>query len=342
MIFVTGGTGLIGGHLLYELASSGNRIRALKRKSSDLQRVKNTFAYYAVDPELLFSRIDWVDGDLLDNVALEPLLEGITEVYHCAAIVSFQTQDRYEIIHNNREGTANIINASIRNGVKKFCHVSSVAALGTTTEGRLTDENSSRETTKKHTGYSESKFFSEAEVWRGIEEGLDSIIVNPSIVLGPGDLNSGSTQLFKTIKNGQKFYPEGGTGFVGVHDVVRAMTQLMSESNFEANKNQRYILNAENLSYRELFNRIADAMNKPRPRFFASRTMLELAWRASALQAFFTGKAAAITREAAASAANKTMFDGSKITRTIPFEYQSIDQTIAQTVKLLQTNRPKK
>ena len=227
MIFVTGGTGLVGAHLLYELTLAGHNVKALKRKTSNLQQVVKTFSYYTQNPDELFARIEWVDGDILDYFAIENLLKGVTEIYHCAAIVSFDPKERKKMISNNVEGTANLVNAAIENGVKKFCHVSSVAALGLVENGAMITEETNWVPSKKVSGYSESKFFSEAEIWRGMEEGLDAVIVNPSIILGPANWDTGSAKMFKTVWDGMKFFTRGITGFIDVKDVVRAMILLM-------------------------------------------------------------------------------------------------------------------
>ena len=237
------------------------------------------------------------------------------------------------MITNNVEGTANIVNAALEKNVKKLCHVSSVAALGRLQNGSPVTEETNWVPSKKITGYSESKFFSEAEVWRGIEEGLDAVIVNPSIVLGPGDWNSGSSKLFKTIWDGMKFYTKGVTGFVDVNDVVEATVLLMKEDNFATCKNQRYLLSAENRSYQKLFFDIADALEKPRPKYFASDFLLNLAWRGASIYSVVTGKQAMITREAVASSNKINNFDGRKITRCFNFNYTPVSESIKQTVK---------
>ena len=331
MIFVTGGTGLIGSHLLYKLVSAGNPVKALKRKTSNLQQVLKIFAYYHKKPEQLFNQIDWVDGDILDYFGLEKMLAGVEEVYHCAAIVSFSRKERKKMIQNNVEGTENMVNAALENGVKKFCHVSSVSALGANQNGYSTDELTNWIPTKRVTGYSQSKFFSETEIWRGIEEGLNAVIVNPSIVLGPGNWEAGSSRLFKTVWDGLIFYTKGVTGFVDVKDVVKVMVKLMEDENFESCKNQRYLLNAENLGYHELFSQIAHALNKPAPKYFASRFIMELAWRGTFVYGLITKNTPAISRETAVAANSKIRFDGTKITRTIDFDYSSVADSIKQT-----------
>jgi nucleoside-diphosphate-sugar epimerase len=335
MIFVTGGTGLVGAHLLYELTLAGNKVKALKRKTSNLQQVLKTFSYYSDNSNELFNQIDWVDGDILDYFSLENILKEITEIYHCAAIVSFDPKERQKMISNNVEGTANLVNAAIENGVKKICHVSSIAALGRLDEGQFVTEETNWVPSKKISGYSESKFFSETEIWRGIEEGLDAVIVNPSIIFGPANWESGSAKMFKTIWNGMKFYTKGVTGFVDVKDVVKAMILLMSETNFESAKNQRYLLNAENLSYENIFCQIADALEKPRPKIYTSDLMLKLVWRVAKIAGWITRKPSVITREIVSNSNTIYNFDGSKISKQFNFEYQPISATIRQTSSFL-------
>jgi len=335
MIFVTGGTGLVGAHLLYELTLAGKKVKALKRKTSNLQQVLKTFSCYSETPQKLFNLIEWVDGDILDYFGLEKILEGVTEIYHCAAIVSFDSKERQKMISNNVEGTANLVNAALENKVKKICHVSSVSALGRLDNQQLITEETNWVPSKKISGYSESKFFSEVEIWRGIEEGLDAVIVNPSIIFGPANWETGSAKMFKTVWDGMKFYTKGITGFVDVKDVVRAMMLLMDETNFELAKNQKYLLNAENLSYQNVFYQIADAIEKPRPKIYASDFMMDFAWRVLRIVSLITRKPPLISRETAASSRAVNNFDGSKIVKQFNFEYRPISETIQQTAVFL-------
>jgi len=338
MIFVTGGTGLVGAHLLFELTSAGKKVTALKRQKSNLQQVLKTFSYYSENAQNLFNQIEWVDGDILEYFSLEKLLQGVTEIYHCAAIISFQKKEQSKMISNNVDGTANLVNAAIENGVTKICHVSSIAALGRLGKGKPVTEETNWIPTKKISGYSESKFFSEAEIWRGIEEGLDAIIINPSIILGPAKWENGSAKMFKTVWDGMNFYTKGVTGFIDVKDVTRAMIQLMDESNFETCKSQRFIINSENLSYQNVFSQIASELDKPKPTIFATNFLLNIVWRAATFASRITRKPSMITRETAASSNQINNFDGSKITRTINFKYLPISESIKQTAYFLKSD----
>ncbi|HZL11029.1 MAG TPA: NAD-dependent epimerase/dehydratase family protein [Prolixibacteraceae bacterium] len=334
MILVTGGTGLVGAHLLYELTTSGQRVKALRRQQSNTEWVKKIFSYYTDQADTLFSQIEWVEGDILDYLSLEEALKGVTGIYHCAAMVSFHGDDNDTMLNNNVKGTGNLIDAAIHNGVRRFCHVSSIAALGKTQDGSVITEETYWTPSKRKTGYSLSKFFSEMEVWRGIEEGMEAVIVNPSIIMGPGNWNIGSPMLFQSIWKGLKYYTKGIAGFVDVRDVVKAMILLMDEQRFDQVKNQRFILNSGNLNFQDFFNKIADRLNKPRPRNFASDIKLHIAWRMAKAGSFFTGKRPLITRDTVSSSNQKNQYSGEKITRTIGFEYRSLDSSIADIAEI--------
>ncbi len=339
MIFVTGGTGLVGAHLLFDLISSGKKVKALKRVSSNTKQVLKIFSFYSDKSEQLFNKIEWVNGDILDHYSLEDALNGATEVYHCAAIVSFDPSDRKKMITNNVEGTANLVNVCIEKNISKLCYVSSVAALGKQKGDEPITEETNWIPSKKHSGYSESKFFSETEIWRGIEEGLDCIIVNPSIILGPGNWNDGSPKLFKTVNDGLKFYTKGVTGYVAVTDVTKVMVALMGDTRFENCKNQRFLLSAENISFHEIFQTIAKSLGKPAPRYFASDFLMGVAWRLIAIVSLLTFKKPLITRDTAMSANNKNYFDGSKISDYVDFTYQSISETIQKTSSFFKSEK---
>jgi dihydroflavonol-4-reductase len=331
MIVVTGGTGLVGSHLLFELTSKGNNVKALKRHSSRTENVLKTFRYYSEKAEELFSMIDWVEGDILDFVSLEEAFERATKVYHTAAFVSFVPAKKKKILNNNIQGTANVVNACISKNVGKLCHVSSVAALGHAMNGLLSNEELIWSPSKHRSYYSVSKFHSEMEVWRGIEEGLNAIIVNPSFILGPGNWDGGSSTLFKTIYSGIRFYPPGITGFVDVRDVAKAMVQLM-DSNISG---ERFILNSEDWKFENIFTQIANAFNKPIPNIEVKRWMGALAWRAEWLRCLLTRKDPQITRETVNSGFSKSGFSSEKIKQRLGFQFIPIEQSISETAKIL-------
>lgn len=334
MIFLTGGTGMLGAHLLLDLTESGAKVRALKRKNSDLPAVNKIFSWYSKDADRLFRQIEWFEGDLLDKTNLREGLNGIDTVIHAAAKVSFDPRDRATMIQENSEGTANLVDLAIDLKVQRFCHVSSIAALGDQESGLLINEDFSWKNDRQRSAYSESKFLAEMEVWRGIHEGLPCVIVNPSVILGPGKWSSGSPLFFKRVWEGMKFYTSGSTGFVDVRDVSRAINALLLAKDWDVVKNQRYVLSAENRPYREIFEEIAVALNQPKPLIQANRFLLEAGWRASRLASLLTGKQPALTRDIARSSMKVSAYDGTKITRVLDFEYTPINTTIRDIGKI--------
>lgn len=329
MIFVTGGTGLVGSHLLYKLVEKGSSPIALKRSSSDINKTLNTFSYYSDDAVNMFEKIQWVEGDLLDYRLLEEQTIGIDQVYHCGAAVSFQSGDKYILKDINVEGTANIVNACLENKVSKLVHVSSIGTFGRAdADGVVTEET--HWNNKKTSVYSTSKYHAEMEVWRGIAEGLNAVIVNPSIIIGPGNWNTGSSKLFTTMCNGLKFYTSGTNGFVDVIDVAEIMIRLM-ESDIS---DQRFILNSENISYKELFFTMAKELGVPPPKYQANSLMSEIAWRLLAIKSLFTGKKSTITRETAETANQLYNYSNNKIREALNYNFMPIHDSIVRTAKI--------
>ena len=334
MIFVTGGTGMVGAHLLYDLISCGKKVRALKRPGSDIKRTEKIFEYYSCEYQSLMQKIEWADGDILEKESLRNLLADVDQIYHSAAIISFDQRDRETMIHTNCEGTANLVDLALSLKIPRFCHVSSIAAIGSPPDGIEANEDHPWNNNTGHNAYAESKYLSEMEVWRAIFQGFEAVIVNPSIIIGPGNWKSGSSLLFPTVQKGLKFYTKGGTGFVDVHDVTEAMQRLMEDEVWDNVKNQRYILNSENITYREVFNQIADNINVKRPKFFAGNTLLKFASILSSMKSFLTRTRPAITSETVRSANKLNSYNGTKILKAIDFEYTKIEKSIKKTSEL--------
>jgi nucleoside-diphosphate-sugar epimerase len=331
MILVTGGTGLLGSHLLYRLASEHKELTALKRPSSDLEKVKQVFGYYTGDgdqTEELFGRIRWQDVDLMNRVEMGDAMQGAGQVYHCAAMVSFQPGDRKKMISFNTGITANVVDACLASCVDKLVHVSSTAAIGRSPDGSPATENLIWSRTKSSTGYAESKFSSEMEVWRGMEEGLNAVIVNPSIILGAGFWNRGSSEMFHRVAKGLKYASPGITGYVGVQDVVQAMTALM-ESNLYG---ERYILNEGNYSYTEIFTMIGRALGKERDLKQVGPTLLWNLARIDSVAALVRG-ARIFTTEHARAAFSEVRFSSDKIKRALGMEFTPLEQVIKDVAK---------
>lgn len=326
MILVTGGTGLVGSHLLYQLAIRDFKIRAIYRNESSLSRVKSVFSYYADNFDLLFNKIEWIVASLEDLPALAAAFTDIDLVYHCAALVSFNPDDYKQMRRTNITGTANMVNLSIDYKVKKFCYISSIATIEDSPKGELvTEENGWNGSENKC--YAITKYGAEQEVWRGSQEGLEVVIVNPGVIIGPGFWDSGTGQLFTNFYKGFNFYTLGVTGFVGVTDVAKAMVGLM-ESNLSF---ERYILVGENLSFKHVFDVIADSLNVKKPRIKVTRLLGALVWRLDAIKSLITQKSALISKETAISSQLKVYYSSEKIKRDLSFEFESINQVIKKT-----------
>lgn len=320
-IFITGATGLVGAHLIKELVKQNIKIKALYRR----------------EIPFLHDNIEWFQGDLFDTVLLEEILNDVDEVYNCAGKVSFNPKHKKEVYKTNIEGTANIVNACLNTGVKKLLHVSSVSALGRLRENTIVNETMQWSEETSNSVYGESKYLGEMEVWRGIAEGLKAVIINPTIILGAGDWNKSSSEIFKTVYSEFPYYSEGVTGFVDVHDVVKAMMALMN-SNISA---ERFIISAENISYKKLFDMIAGAFNKKPPHKKVSPFMAGLIWRLEKVRSLFTGKAPFITKETARTALAKVYFDNSKLLQALPaFNYMPLKNSVERICSELLQPKP--
>lgn len=323
-ITVTGGTGMTGSYLLFKLAKKGYAVNALKRESSDISTCKKIFKSLAENGEELFSKINWANGDITDYSSVNEAVKDANFVYHTAATVSFKPKDRERMIYNNVQGTANIVNACIENSVKKLCHVSSVAAIGNAPEGELLKEEFEITDFENISDYAVSKYKSEQEVWRGIAEGLNAVIVNPSLILGAGNWEVGSPRLIKTIWDGLKYYTKGINGFVDVRDVADIMI-LLTESNISS---ERFVLNGENMAFKDLFDIIAENLNKKRPAVYANSLMLHSLKYFDGLRYILTGKEPRITKYTLRSAQQKHGCSNKKIKDALNCQFIPIEQSI--------------
>ena len=311
MILVTGASGLVGSHLVTQLVKEGKKLRAL---------------YRSAIPAIAGSdKVEWIKGDILDVVALEEAMNGVEQVYQCAAIVSFNPKKRKALHLTNIEGTANVVNACLDAGIKKLLFVSSVAALGRIRENTAINETMNWSEETSNSEYGKTKYFAEMEVWRGIGEGLDAVIVNPVIILGASDWEKGSSGLFKSAYDEFPWYTEGTSGFVDVADVVKAMVLLM-ESPVSS---ERFILCADSLPYREVFTSMANNFHKKPPYRKVTPLLAAIVWRWEAIKAKFTGKDPLLTKETARTAAAKVRFDNTKLKLRFPnFEYTPIEVSL--------------
>ena len=342
MILVTGASGLVGSHLILHLIESGAQVSAIYRNQNAIQKTKDLFIMY--NKEDLFVKINWISGDINDIPALEVAFENIEYVYHCAAKISFDPREEEQLRKINIEGTANIVNFCLAKNVKKLCFVSSIAALGDLPEytnnsdknvvfSKIINEETDWNPEKPHSDYAISKYGAEMELWRGQQEGLKIVIVNPGVILGAvpktWNRNEGSFKIITTVANGLKYYTNGTTGFVGVYDVVKCMIQLM---NSEKSGN-RYILVAKNLSYKQITSLIAEHLKVKQPANEAKKWMTELAWRWDwiATNLFFQKRK--ITKAIAKSIHTKDFYSSKKIEDTLNFTFEPVENVVKKIAK---------
>lgn len=318
----------MGSHLLYDLVKSGKKVRALKRSGSDVSNTSNVFSYYCEDT-VPFSKIEWVEGDVLDPLSLSDAMNGIEYVYHCAAMVSFDAGAHERMLHVNTEGTANVVNIALEKKIRKLCHVSSIAALGRNLNAKEITEDTFWRPSTGNSVYSVSKYGAEREVWRGVQEGLSAIIVNPSIIIGPGNWKKSSSNMFVTAYKGLKYYTGGITGFVDVRDVSKAMILLMDSEI----KNERFIVSSENVSYKRFFDLASENFGKQKSSIHAGPFFSEALWRMYAFKKMATGKRSVITKETARAAHQKNNFSSEKIKKALNIDFIPLEQSVKETAK---------
>jgi nucleoside-diphosphate-sugar epimerase len=313
MIFLTGANGLVGSFIARLLLSHNYSIRALRRKNSDMSLVAD-----------IFDRIEWIEGDLSDVQLLDKVIKDTDIVIHAAARIAFSKKYQEEMFKTNVEGTANVVNAALKNNVKRFCHISSIAALSRKKNTESINESAVWEESSNNTRYAESKYLSELEVWRGIEEGLEAFIVNPSIVIGPGDWNTGSSKIFKYVFDENLFYPKGEMNFIDVRDVADIVFRLL---NSEV-KGERFILNADKIAYKDIFKLMAVRFNKKTPGFEANTLMSEVAWRLEAITSFFRGKDPLLTKETVRASGQSFSYNNEKVKASLNYNFRDVGESV--------------
>lgn len=321
MILVTGGTGLVGAHLLlYLVENDAKKLRAIYRSPEAIEKTKSLFKLYKKAE--LFSKIEWIQGDILDVPSLEKAFEKVDFVYHCAGLISFDPNDEESLRKINIEGTANIVNFCIDKNVKKLCHVSSIAALGNLTKNEeLVTESTDWNPEVLHSDYAISKYGAEMEVWRGQQEGLQVIIVNPGVIFGPGFWNQGSGNIFNTIEKGISFYTNGTTGYVAVTDVVKIMHLLM---NSDCN-GERFTLVSENISYKDIVHKIASKINVKLPQIEAKPWLLNLIWKIDWFISIVFRTKRKISKHGVLSLQNKDLISNEKLKAYLNYTFEDIE-----------------
>jgi nucleoside-diphosphate-sugar epimerase len=324
MILVTGGTGLVGAHLLFELTKTAIIIKAIHRPNSDLKKVEKVFSYYADNYKKQFQKIEWIEADINDIPALELAFDGVSHVYHCAALISFDPKDYDRLYKVNCEGTANIVNFCVAKNIKKLCYVSSIATIGKNLNSIEVDEESEWNSRYANV-YALTKYDAEIEVWRGSQEGLSMAILNPGVIIGPGFWKTGSGKLFTTAAKEHRYYPPNGTGFVSVHDVVKLLVLAMNS----AIDKKRFIAIAENLSYQVVLKQITSELKLKSPTRMLTFWQLSILWRLDWLQSFFFNSERKITRNNVISLKEYKTFSNRKVNELFNFSFEPVSKSIA-------------
>ena len=330
MVLVTGGTGLVGSHLLYHLINKDESVRAIYRTKNKFELVKKVFQYYTDNAEELFNKIEWIEADITDVPALSIAFKNIDYVYHCAANLSFNKADYHLSRDTNVIGTANIINLCLSNYVKKLCHVSSIATLGENLNAPISEDTHWNPENNKHNIYAITKYNAELEVWRGTQEGLDVVIVNPGVIIGPGFWNKNTGEIFTKINNGFKYFTNGSVGIIAVNDVVKTMI-LLQESTV---KNEKFILVSDNITYEKFIQYISSALGKNSTLKSLKKWQLKTFYQIEKIKCLFIKGSPSLNKSNINSAFKNLNYDASKIKNTIPFEFTSIKESIQNIAKL--------
>ncbi len=329
MILVTGATGLVGSHLIAQLCKTHKNIRAIYRSDQKKEQAKRVFLHYHNDATA-FDKIDWILADINDIPTLETVFKGITHVYHCAAMISFNPDHYKKLRKINIEGTANIVNLSIANQIQKLCYVSSIATLGDDPTKNYFDEENDWNPESLNSVYAITKYGAEMEVWRGTQEGLNAVIVNPGVIIGSGFFNSGSGSLFSKINKGFNYYTCGVTGYVAIEDVVTPMITLMNGDY----TNERYILVSENLSFKSIFSSMARALGKSAPKKKVSPFIFQIAWRLQWAAYKTLGITPSIYKTTAKSAFTNCLYKNDKLKKALNYSFIPIEESIKKTAIL--------
>ena len=326
MNLVTGATGILGSNLVFKLLQNNQSVVACKQKTSDIKKTEKLFSYYTSDYKNLFAKIKWIDLDVCDIFSIEEALEGITTVYNCAGFVSFNKKDKKQLYNINEKGTANLVNACLHKKINALCHVSSIATINNLDYKHTLNESVFWKTSGKESDYAISKYKGECEVWRGIEEGLNAVIVNPGVILSPGFWDQSSSKLFSKCYNGNRFYTTGMAGYVSATDVAEAMIQLIDKRKFA----NRYIVIENNYSFQTILNHISTEFKKQNPSIKATKFLLNLARFSEGFLSIFKNKPPVITKSLIDSAFNTQLFSNTKLLNDLDYKFTPITLVSSQ------------
>ena len=322
MVFVTGATGILGRVIVLELLKRGKSVRAAKRKTSNLDEVRHSYSFYTENPDDFFNKIQWIDVDFDDIASLEKVLVGVEEVYHCAAKVSFHPARRKEMFHTNIEGTKNLLYACENSSVKKFLFVSSMAVFDGVNENGEVDENSDFNPKLDHSDYAVSKHFSEMEVWRAAAEGLNIAIINPGIIIGSGNWNSSSGEIFTSFEK-YPFSMSGNAAYVDVRDVAAIAVKLMEQNIFD----ERFVLVSENKKYREVADYIRGKLGL-KPSKVLAKSVLQMGYFSNLFFGWLFPKLRMMNKVNLDSVTSEKFVSNQKIRERLNFEFIPVEESI--------------
>lgn len=330
MILVTGATGTLGAHLLYQLLQSNDKIVALKRENSNTDNVKTIFSFYTNEPEKLFEKIEWRNADISNYIELKDAFENITKVFHCAGYVSFKNKKQNLYAEVNTTGTANIVNLSLEFNIEKLCHVSSIATIGTNNKIIHTEKDDFNPEQAK-TFYSLTKYYGELEVWRGIEEGLNAVIVNPSVIIAPYLLDDKVVKFLKFFaKKGIKYFTLGKKSYIDVNDLAHIMIFLM-ESEI---KNNRFIVSAGDLSFKDIIDIFNRNLNKPE----SKKQLRKSTFRTLNFLNNITSLGnPVINKNIIRYALFDEIYSAEKLKKNVNFEFKSLEKSFTDIIKIYQS-----
>jgi len=327
MILITGGTGLLGTHLLYKLVTQGKVVRAIYRDTSKFEKVKKVFSYYSENPNAIFDKIDWIHAEITDVPGLEVAFKNITHVYHCAADLSFNPKNYRQSKEVNVIGTANIVNLCLSNEVVKLCHVSSIATLGEDLIKPITEETHWNPENNTQNIYAITKYDAELEVWRGVQEGLGVVVVQPGVIIGPGFWNSGTGEIFTKVSNGFNYYTSGAVGIVDVNDVVKSMCALMDSEVI----NDKFIIVSENIRYKKMLQMVSEVLGSKKELKEIKKWQLLFYFQLDKFLSFFLARKRSVYKSNINSAFKELKYDASKIKNAVGVEFVSVKKSVENT-----------
>ncbi|WP_377714604.1 NAD-dependent epimerase/dehydratase family protein [Pseudofulvibacter geojedonensis] len=330
MILVTGGTGLVGSHLLYYLTQTNDNITAIYRNDTKRDYVKKIFGYYTNNIESLFNKIKWIKADLTDVPALEKAFDKVSIVYHCAANISFNPKDYQKAKETNHIGTANIVNLCLAYNISKLCHISSIATLDEPKKGLINESAEWSPEKNKHNIYAITKYNAELEVWRGSQEGLNTVIINPGLIIGPGFWNSGSGKIFKMIHKGFNYYTKGSIGVIDINDLIKSIIFLTNSQI----SNKRFILVSDNINYQKLISSISINLGIKKSSKEVSEKLIYYYYLFDKLKSSIGISKRQVFKPNTATLFKKLEYNNSKIKNTVDFHFRSFNESILKTTQL--------